>query len=265
MALINHVATGRGRPPMVFVHGFGCAHGDWNLQVAHFSPRLQTVAVDLPGHGDSAGTAESCSILQYGAAVTAVMRALDLPPAVLVGHSMGCRVVTEAALQAPNQTAGVVLVDGSQFAPAMEAVLRRRFATPEGYGRLVAGMFEDMFTGKSDRTLAASIVARAGRLRRPVGAKMLTDLQRYDVGRFADALAEIRVPVLAIQSTYSNERRERRTMTEGQATPFLEMVRARVAAVRIEIIPGTGHFPQLDEAARTNELIGSFIQTIPVA
>ena len=219
MALIKHVVTGRGQPPIVFVHGFGCAHGDWDLQVAHFSSRLQTVAVDLPGHGDSPGTAGDCSIEQYGAAVAAVMRALDLPPAVLVGHSMGCRVVTEVALQTPGQTACVVLVDGSQFAPAMAAVLRARFATPEGYGLLVDGMFKDMFTGKSDRALAAAVVARAGRLPRPIGEKLLTDLQRYDVGRFADALGELRVPAMAIQSTYSNERRERRTMAEGQTNP----------------------------------------------
>jgi pimeloyl-ACP methyl ester carboxylesterase len=32
--------------------------------------------------------------------------------------------------------------------------------------------------------------------------------------------------------------------------------------VRIEIIPDTGHFPQLDERARVNALIDSFIAAI---
>src|SRR3984957_1901799 len=110
MALIHHVVTGNGRPPIVFVHGFACAHSDWDAQVAHLSPRHQTIAVDLRGHGASPGDAAECSVERYGADVAEVMRALALPPAVLVGHSMGCRVAIEAALQAPAQTSGLILV-----------------------------------------------------------------------------------------------------------------------------------------------------------
>ena len=259
MTLIHHVVTGRGRPPIVFVHGFGCARSDWDAQVAHLSPRHQTIAVDLRGHGTTPGVAADCTVERYGADVAELMRALDLPPAVLVGHSMGCRVVTEAALQAPAHTAGVILVDGSQFAPAMEAVLRERFASAEGYATMVRGMFVDMFTAKSDRAVVASVVSRAERLPRAIGQALMTDMQRYDVGRFASSLACLRVPVMAVQATYSNEKRERRTMDEGQSTPYLEMVRASVPAVRVEIIPDTGHFPQLDERDRTNALIDGFV------
>ena len=55
MPLIHHVVTGKGRPAVVFVHGFGCALSDWDAQVAHLSPRHLTVAVDLRGHGTSPG------------------------------------------------------------------------------------------------------------------------------------------------------------------------------------------------------------------
>jgi pimeloyl-ACP methyl ester carboxylesterase len=262
MALIHHVVTGQGRPPIVLVHGFGCALSDWNAQVAHFSPRHQTIAVDLRGHGDSPGSAAECSIERYGADVAEVMQALRLPPAILVGHSMGCRVAIEAALQAPAHTAAVILVDGSQFAPAMAAVLRQRFAEPDGYATLADGLFNDMFTANSDRQVVASVVARAGRLPRPVGEKMLTDMQRYDVGRLASSLACLRVPVMALQTTYSNEKRERRPMSVGRTTPYLEMLRAGLPSVQVEIIPDTGHFPQLDESERTNVLIDSFVTRV---
>jgi pimeloyl-ACP methyl ester carboxylesterase len=150
-------------------------------------------------------------------------------------------------------------VDGSQFAPAMEGVLRERFASADGYAGMVAGLFRDMFTAKSDPAVVAAVGERAGRLPRAIGEKMLTDMQRYDVGRLTGSLASLRVPVMAVQSTFSNEKRERRPMVEGQVTPYLEMVRAAVPSVRVEVIADTGHFPQLDESARTNALIGDFV------
>jgi pimeloyl-ACP methyl ester carboxylesterase len=153
----------------------------------------------------------------------------------------------------------VILVDGSQFSAAMEAVLQQRFATPNGYAALVDQLFQDMFTDRSDKAVAASVMERARRLPRPIGEKMLADMQRYDVGRLASSLASLRVPVMVLQSTYSNEKRERRTMQQGQTTPYLDMVRANVPAAHVEVIADTGHFPQLDASARTNALIDSFL------
>jgi pimeloyl-ACP methyl ester carboxylesterase len=111
--------------------------------------------------------------------------------------------------------------------------------------------------------VAASVIERARRLPQPIGEKMMTDLQRYDVGRLTHSLASLRVPLMAIQATWSNEKRERRTMSKGQTTPYLETLRANVPAVRTEIIADTGHFPQLDESAQTNALIDSFLAALP--
>ena len=180
----------------------------------------------------------------------------------LVGHSMGCRVLIEAALQAPAHTAGVVLIDGSQFAPAMETVLKQTFTTPNGFEALIRRWFQDMFTVKSNPAAVTSVVERAGRLPRSIGEKLLLDMLRYDVGRLTASLAALRVPVMALQTTYSNEQRERRPMSKGQTTPYLEMLRARIPSVRIEIIEDTGHFPQIDEVAQMNALIYSFLATL---
>ena len=262
-AIIHHVVTGNGRPPVVFVHGFGCAHTDWQAQVAHLSPRYQTIAFDLRGHGTTPGTADECSVRRYGTDVAEVMRALALPPAVMVGHSMGCRVVIEAALQVPDQTAAVILVDGSQFAASMKSTLDERFAEPDGYARFVDNLFKDMFTAKSDPATVRSVIERARRLPRPIGEKLLMDMLHYDVDCLAHALAKLHVSVMAVQTTYSNEKRQRTTMTAGQTTPYLSMLQANIPSARIEIIPDTGHFPQLDESAQTNALIDDFIRTLP--
>ena len=91
---------------------------------------------------------------------------------------------------------------------------------------------------------------------------MLSDLLRYDVGRLTRSLASLRVPVMAVQTTHSNAKRERMTLRQGQTTPYLDMLRAHVPGMRVEIIEDTGHFPQLDESARTNGLIDSFLAAL---
>jgi len=130
---------------------------------------------------------------------------------------------------------------------------------------MVNGIFKDMFTPRSDPPVVASVIERARRLPQPIGEKVMTDLQRYDVGRLKHSLASLRVPLMAIQATWSNEKRERRTMSKGQTTPYLEMLRANVPNVRTEIIADTGHFPQLDESAQTNAMIDSFAMGLPAA
>ncbi len=265
MPLIHHVIAGHAHPPIVFVHGFACGHTDWDAQVAHLSPRHQTVAIDLRGHGASHGSASDCAIERYGADVAEVMRALNLPPAIIVGHSLGCRVAIEAALQAPDHTKALVLVDGSQFASAMGPVLRAAFAQPNGFATMAQGLFKDMFTAKSAPATTQAVVDRALRLPREIGEKMLTDLQRYDAHRLTaslQSLQSLRVPVMAIQTTFSNEKRERSSMKKGQSSPYLDMLRTAVPAVRVEIVEDTGHFPQLDEPAQTNALLDSFLASL---
>ena len=259
MPLIHHLVSGNGRPPVVFVHGFACAHSDWDAQVAHLSPRHQTIAVDLRGHGASPGTAEECTIARLAADVTAVITHLALPPAVIVGHSMGCRIAVEAAWQARDRVAGVALIDGSQFAAAMEPTLNAAFGAPGGFAALSNRWFQDMFTARSDPTVAAAVRARATRLPRDIGERLMLEMLRYDVEHLSTALASLQVPTLIVQTTYSNERRERRSMRQGQDTPYLRFVRDTVPHARVEIIEDTGHFPQLDEPARLNALLDSFL------
>lgn len=263
MGYVHHVVTGDGQPPVVFVHGFACAHGDWDAQVAHLAPRHRCVAVDLRGHGASTGSPEQCSIERYGADVAELLHAVELNSAVLVGHSMGCRVVTETALQAPARVGGVVFLDGSQFAAGMADALRDALAAPAGYAAPVERWFREMFTADSNPAFAAAVVGRAALLPRAIGEHLITDLARYDITRLASSLADLRVPVMAIQATYSNERRERRPLRMGQTTPYLDMLRARIPAIRIEVIADAGHFPQLEQAAQVNALLKDFLAAHP--
>ena len=262
MALIQHTRKGSGTPPIVFVHGFGCARSDWDEQVAHFSPRHETVAVDLGAHGLSPGGPEHAKIETHGADVAAIMESLDLGPSVLVGHSMGCRVVLEAAQRQPKRTKAIILVDGSRLGEAGSKAYeaRAKAIAEQGYAKFVTSAFGQMFGTEYDKTKAAAIIKRAVDRNPDICGPLFVDIGRYDSENMDRVLAATKVPLLAIQTTVTRADGKRLSLAKGEATPYLDLLRAKVAGARIEIIPGIGHFPQLERVPETNALMEDFIK-----
>jgi pimeloyl-ACP methyl ester carboxylesterase len=258
---LSHTISGTGSPPIVFVHGFGCGRTDWAAQVEHFSPRHQTIAVDLPGHGDTPPAVGGGSIQEAGAEVASLLRTKSMLSAVLVGHSMGCRVVLEAALQAPENVSGIVLLDGSRFPPRSVSAVEARFASGE-YASMVRGMFKQMFTASSDPKIIDSIEVRALGMSQVVGKAMLLSMVRYDEGNLEQSLEALHKPLLVLQTTFVNDKRERVPMTAGQTTPYLDFIRSKVPSARIEVLPGVGHFPQIEAPVETNRILASFIDSL---
>jgi pimeloyl-ACP methyl ester carboxylesterase len=248
--------AGEGAPPFFFVHGFACAHEDWRSQVEHFSKTRRVLACDLRGHGRTPGTAGECSIERYGADVAELLQ-LDAP-AVLVGHSMGCRVVLEANRRAPGKVAAIALVDGSRMAlgePRQAGEAMRAAIEFTGFPAFAEALFAQMFFTPSAH--ATSIIERAKRLPAEVGAALFPSMARWDAGQMVAALCAVRVPLLAIQSTSMSPERKRSSMRAGQTSPWLDLLRERVPGVRIEILPGLGHFPQIEAADRVNALLAT--------
>jgi pimeloyl-ACP methyl ester carboxylesterase len=253
------VRQGRGAPPLVFVHGFLCTHEDWRRQVDFFSKTNDVVACDLRGHGETPGRPHECSIEHYGGDVAALIANLDFSNAVLVGHSMGCRVVLEANRLAPERVAGIVLVDGSRAGAgdpdAAEAAARSQIEQM-GYAAWAESLFRQMFfksTPASER-----LVARAVRQSAEIGATLWPRMARWDAATLEAALAAVRAPVLVIQTTSRNAQMQRAPLRAGQSSPWLDLLGTKIPSCRIEILPGLGHFPQLEAPKRVNRLIADF-------
>src|SRR4051812_47102342 len=155
---------GGGAPPLVFVHGFACTHEDWRAQLDYFEGTNEVLACDLRGHGRTPGRPHECSIEHYGGDVAALVSNLEIARALLVGHSMGCRVVLEAARLIADKVAGLVLVDGSRNAtsdPEAAQALARATIEKLGYARFAEALFRQMFFKPSAQ--ADAIVERAVR------------------------------------------------------------------------------------------------------
>jgi pimeloyl-ACP methyl ester carboxylesterase len=76
------------------------------------------------------------------------------------------------------------------------------------------------------------------------------------------ALAAVTVPLLVVQSTFVNPQRVRVALTPGESTPWLDLVRRQAPAARVAIVPGVGHFPQLEAPETVNRLIADFARSV---
>ena len=89
------------RPVVVMVHGTALDHSVWQWQSRYLAHHgFSVLAVDLPGHGRSPGTART-TVEGLAEWVLALLEAAGVAQAALVGHSMGSLAVLQAALLQP--------------------------------------------------------------------------------------------------------------------------------------------------------------------
>lgn len=98
--------------PLLLVHGFGNEAHVWDDVAPALAPYYHTLAIDLRGHGDSDRDPER----RYGdwdlvADLESVAAALGISRWVLIGHSLGGRVVMRYAGRHPDRVAGLVVID----------------------------------------------------------------------------------------------------------------------------------------------------------
>jgi pimeloyl-ACP methyl ester carboxylesterase len=97
-------------PAVVFIHGAEHDHSVWILQTRYLAHHGRAVlAVDLPGHGRSAGPALA-SVEAMAEWIRGVLDATGVKQAALVGHSMGSLIALECAARFPDRISRIALV-----------------------------------------------------------------------------------------------------------------------------------------------------------
>jgi pimeloyl-ACP methyl ester carboxylesterase len=104
--------AGEGSDPVVCLHGITAQHRAFNAAARHLGPSRGLVGVDLRGRGDSDKPDSGYGLETHASDVVRVLDHLELPSAVLLGHSMGAFVALETALLFPDRVRALVLLDG---------------------------------------------------------------------------------------------------------------------------------------------------------
>lgn len=109
-AVIAGAEAGEGLP-VIFLHAGVCDHRMWHAQMeAVAAAGFHAVAYDRRGYGETTSPDEAFNHLED---LEAVLDALDIHAAILVGCSMGGGLAIDFALANPGRTIGLVLVGTS--------------------------------------------------------------------------------------------------------------------------------------------------------
>ncbi len=151
------------QPPLVLLHGLrGHAHS-WDDVSAAFCTNYHVLALDQRGRGDSdAAPAGDYSTQAYVDDLAAFVDALNLPPFILMGHSMGGRNSMAFTAQYPEKVAQLIIVDvGPTIDPrGAERIKREIHAVPETFDS-----FEAVVAYMSEQNRYASDAVLRRRLR----------------------------------------------------------------------------------------------------
>ena len=241
--------------PLVLLHGLGSSAADWDLQVPAFAARYRLLLVDLRGHGRSPAGPALSTVEQMAEDVAALLARLGLPPAHVVGLSLGGCAALALAARHPQRVRSLVLVNtfarlragGAQGAArlARRAWLFCTAPMPAVAAYVAAGLFPE----PEHAALRAEAVARLARNdKRPYLAAMLA-VVRFDARR---ALASIRCPTLVMAG-------DRDTTVPRAAAQAL---RQGIAGARFAPIANSGHATPYDQPEVFNRVVLEFLESV---
>lgn len=233
-------------PPLVLVHGAGGTRRHWPEEVRTL-PGKRVLALDLPGHGDSPGPSLT-SVPAYARTVLGALDALEIPSAVLAGHSLGGAIALTAALGAPSRVAGLVLVGTGARLRVSPAILQT-MANPAALAAGAATLCDFAFGPGAGAALRSEFTQGFLALAPGVAHGDFVACDSFEV---MARLGEIRAPTLVLCGA------------GDRLTPpkYSEFLRDRIAGARLEIVPGAGHMVQLEAPARVAGSVAAFLSPL---
>ncbi|WJV54406.1 acetoin dehydrogenase dihydrolipoyllysine-residue acetyltransferase subunit [Prodigiosinella aquatilis] len=243
---IRYASRGAGEETVLFIHGFGGDLDNWLFNLDALAEHYRVIALDLPGHGQSATQLPGPQLNDLADFITAFMDALSLPTAHQVGHSLGGAIAAELAVRHPGRVRSLALIGSAGFGQEINHCYTEGFINAQ-VRRDLKPVVELLF---SDPAL--------------VSRQMLDDLLRYKrLDGVGDALTTLQNSLFADgrQSTQPGLKLDDAGIpllliwgAEDQIIPVQHAEQAQAYA-RVEILSAAGHMPQMEKAAEVNQLL----------
>jgi pimeloyl-ACP methyl ester carboxylesterase len=229
--------------PVVLIHGAGGNHLYWPTEARRL-PGYRVYALDLPGHGKSAGCGQQ-TISAYVAAVLSWLEAMGQYRAVFVGHSMGAAIALMLAIQSPERTSGLGLV-GAGARLRVNPMLLEYTANPTTFYKAVEMVTAWSFGPSADARLVELALRRMREARPSVLHGDLLACAGFDV---TEQIGDVCQPTLVICG--ADDR-----MTPTRDAQFLA---GMIPGAQIEIIPNAGHMVMLEQPQAVAAALAAFL------
>ena len=229
------------KPTLVFIHGAALSGGVWEGQLVALTDIANTLALDLPGHGKSAGPGKE-TIEDYSRSVVGFLDRLQVPRPVPCGLSMGGAIVQRLLLSHPGRFfAGILVNTGAKLKVAslvFEAIQKDFARFP--WMICKTGLSQKTGPEVGDRVRACVQCTPEVAL----GDFLACD--RFDVRR---ELPTIEAPVLVLSAS------------EDVLTPFkyASFLVERLKHAKLTLVEGAGHLSPAEKPEVLNAAIREFM------
>lgn len=241
---LRTLQSGSGSP-VIFLHGFGADLSAWRPTVGQLGLGLTMMALDLPGHGGSAG----CDAPDFAAITDAVGQALHaLGGGIhLVGHSLGAAVATALTGRGDLDIRSLTLISPAGLGASIDTEFVEGFLAAESEAALTAWMRRLVH----DPADLAPVLVRATQAAREQSG--LVAAQR----NVARGLFEHGTQLFSVAERL---RRYQGVCTviagcEDAIVSYRDIAAQVPPQAALHRLPGVGHLPQIEAADLVNRLI----------
>lgn len=221
-------------PAIVFIHGGEQDHSAWGLQSRYLAHHgFSVLAVDLPGHGRSAGT-PLARIEDMADWIVALLDATGVNAATLIGHSMGSLAALDCAARYPQRVNRLALL-GTAFPMRVSEELLRQTEENEAAAHAMINVWSHAAYAHYPGSPGPGFWVPGANLRimqRQKPGVLHTDFaacNNYQAG--LECAQQVRCPTLLLLAS-------RDLMTPARAAQ--EMAKA-IPDARVVMIAGSGH------------------------
>ena len=238
---------GAGGVPLLFLHGVGSDRTAWDGQVERFAAERLTIAIDMPGYGDSAdGNGDPRS--DFAAAAMAVLDALDASQVHICGLSLGGVIALAMHARAPERIASLVLADTFACHPEGRAIYDRSLAAAAelGMAGLADSRADALLAQPADPTVREAVVETMSRIDPAAYARAADAVWLADQRREA---ATVACPTLILYGS------------QDRITPpaLSEELKTLIPHAGLIEITGAGHLPNLEQPAIFDRVLAGFL------